>query len=142
MISQHLDACAAMKRTALNVARLVALLVATGPAFAAEFYYGLPVPTVSGAVAQDDWNSCIVSAASRLDDRVSPVMDIASAIEPLCRAKETTMIEAINKDFLAKNPGIEANMTFASVRQMREEAHATFRQAIGTIILAVRKRNK
>jgi hypothetical protein len=52
------------------------------------------------------------------------------------------MIEATNKEFLDKNPGIAANMTLVGMQQVREEARTSFRQTIGTIILALRKGHK
>src|SRR5260370_1323844 len=66
-------------------------------------------------------------------------MDIAVAIEPLCDTKEETVIDAINKEFLDKNPGIAANMSVTEMGRLRQEAHAKFRQNIGTFILALRK---
>jgi hypothetical protein len=87
-----------------------------------------------------DWHDCIAAAAARLDDHKSSVMDIASAIEPLCVTKEETMIDAINREYLDKNPGIAANMNLAEMNRVRQEAHANFRQTIGTFILGLRKR--
>lgn len=66
-------------------------------------------------------------------------MDIAVALEPLCAAKEEIMIDAINKEYLDKNPGIAANMTLAQMERVRQDAHTSFRQNIGTFILALRK---
>jgi tetratricopeptide (TPR) repeat protein len=93
----------------------------------------------SAAAAFDDWHRCIVAAAARLDDDKSSVMDVALAIEPLCSAKEEIMIDAINKEYLDKNPGIAANMSVTEMARVRQEAHANFRQNIGTFILALRK---
>jgi hypothetical protein len=104
-----------------------------------SWFYGHPAPTVSAAAAFKDWRHCIASAAARLDDHVSPVMDIASAIQPLCITKEDTVIDAINKEFLDKNPGIAANMSLTEMDRTRQEAHTTDRQTIGTLILALRK---
>src|SRR5580698_10111662 len=84
-------------------------LVITTPAFADDWFYGHPAPTISAAAAFKDWHHCIAAAAPRLDDHKSSVMDIALAIEPLCIEKEDTMIDAINKEFLDKNSGIAAN---------------------------------
>ncbi len=119
-----------------------ALLVITGPAFAADWFYGHPAPTVSADIAFKDWQDCIATAAMQLDDHASSVMDIALAIEPLCSAKEDIMIDAINKEFLDKNPGIAANMSFAAMEHTRQKAHASFRQTIGTLILTLRKNRK
>jgi len=105
-----------------------------------SWFYGHPAPTISAAAAFTDWHGCIVAAAARLDDHKSPVMDIAVAIEPLCAAKEETMIDAINKEYLDKSPGIAANMSLTQMERVRQDAHATFRQNIGTFILALRKR--
>jgi hypothetical protein len=66
-------------------------------------------------------------------------MDIALAIEPLSDTKEETMIDAINKEFLDKNTGIAANMSMTEMERVRKDAHAKFRQNIGTFILAHRK---
>jgi ABC transporter substrate binding protein len=57
------------------------------------WFYGHPAPAVSAAVALKDWQDCIRAAAARLDDRLSPVMDIALAIQPVCITKEDVMIE-------------------------------------------------
>jgi len=104
-----------------------------------SWFYGHPAPTISGTAAFKDWHDCIAAAAVRLDDHKSSVMDIAVAIEPLCSAKEETMIDAINKEFLDKNPGIAANLSVTDMERVRQESHANFRQNIGTIILALRK---
>ena len=61
------------------------------------------------------------------------------AIEPLCDTKEQTLIDAINKEFLDKNTGIAANMSMTEMERVRKDAHANFRQNIGTFILAFRK---
>ncbi len=87
-----------------------------------------------------DWHDCIAVAAARLDDHKSSVMDIALAIEPLCMTKEETMIDAINREYLDKNPGIAANMSMVEMDRVRQEAHTNFRQTIGTSILGLRKR--
>ena len=105
-----------------------------------SWFYGHPAPTISAAAAFKDWQACIVAAAARLDDHKSSVMDIAVAIEPLCNTKEDTMIDAINKEFLDKNAGIAANIDMAHMERLRKDAHTTFRQNIGTFILALRKR--
>ena len=62
-----------------------------------------------------------MAAAARLDDYKSSVMDIAVAIEPLCSAKEETMIDAINKEFLDKNTGIAANMSMKEMERVRQD---------------------
>ena len=50
------------------------------------------------------------------------------------------MIDAINKEFLDKNTGIAANMSVTEMeRATTRTAHTTFRQNIGTFILALRK---
>jgi len=103
-----------------------------------SWFYGHPAPTISAAAAFKDWHDCITAAAVRLDDHKSSVMDIAVAIEPLCSAKEETMIDAIHKEFLDKNTGIAANMNMAEMERVRQESHTSFRQNIGTIILALR----
>jgi hypothetical protein len=102
-------------------------------------FYGHPAPTISAAAASKAWHDCITAAAARLDDHKSSVMDIAVAIEPLCMAKEATMIDAINKEFADKNPGIAANLSVADMERVRQDARANFRQNIGTFILALRK---
>lgn len=66
-------------------------------------------------------------------------MDIAVAIEPLCMTKEEAMIDAINSEYLDKNPGIAANMSVTEMERVRQDAHTNFRQNIGTFILALRK---
>jgi hypothetical protein len=104
-----------------------------------SWFYGHPAPTISAAAAFKAWQACIVAAAARLDDHKSSVMDIALAIEPLCDTKEETMIDAINKEFLDKNTGIAANMSMTEMERVRKDAHANFRQNIGTFILALRK---
>jgi hypothetical protein len=104
-----------------------------------SWFYGHPAPTISAAAAFKDWRDCITAAAVRLDDHKSSVMDIAVAIEPLCSAKEDTLIDATNKEFSDKNPGITANLRMADMERVRQEAHANLRQNIGTIILALRK---
>jgi hypothetical protein len=48
-------------------------------------------------------------------------MDIAVAIEPLCMTKEETMIDAINSEFLNKNPGIAANLSLVDMERLRQE---------------------
>jgi len=111
---------------------------APGPA-PNSWFYGHPAPTISAAAAFKVWHDCITAAAARLDDHKSSVMDIAVAIEPLCSTKEETMIDAINKEFLDKNTGIAANMNMAEMERVRKDAHANFRQNIGTFILALRK---
>jgi hypothetical protein len=97
-----------------------------------------PAPTISAA-AFKDWHDCITTAAARLDDHKSSVMDIALAIEPLCSTKEDTLIDAVNKEFLDKNPGIAANLSVTEMERVRKDARANFRQNIGTFILALRK---
>lgn len=81
-----------------------------------------------------------MAAAARLDDYKSSVMDIAVAIEPLCSAKEETMIDAINKEFLDKNTGIAANMSMKEMERVRQETRTDSRQNIGTLILALRRK--
>ncbi len=49
------------------------------------------------------------------------------------------MIDAINKEYLDKNPGIAANMDLAQMERVRQDAHTSFRQNIGTFILALRR---
>ena len=49
------------------------------------------------------------------------------------------MIDAVNKEFLDKNPGIAANMSVTEMERVRKDARANFRQNIGTFILALRK---
>ena len=66
-------------------------------------------------------------------------MDIALAIEPLCSTKEDTMIDAINREYFNKNPGIAAHMGMVEMDRVRREAHTTARQTIGTLILVLRK---
>jgi hypothetical protein len=105
----------------------------------AAWFYGHPAPTISSAAAFKDWHDCITAAAVQLDDHKSSVMDIAVAIEPLCMAKEDTMIDATNKEFLDKNPGLAANIGVTQMEQIRQEARASSRQNIGTFILALRK---
>src|SRR2546426_178639 len=126
----------------LTMLSAAALVVATGPAFSADWFYGHPAPTVSGAVAYKLWQDCIASAAARLDDYASSVMDVASAIQPLCSAQEDTMIDAINKEFLDKNSGAATYITLQAMEQTRQEARASHRQTIGTIILTLRKSRK
>jgi hypothetical protein len=101
---------------------------------APAWFYGHRAPTIPAAAAFKDWHGCIVAAAARLDDHKSSVMDIAVAIEPICAAKEQTMTDAINKEYLDKNPGIAANMSLAQMERVRQDAHTTFRQNIGTFI--------
>jgi hypothetical protein len=50
------------------------------------------------------------------------------------------MTDAINREYLDKNPGIAANMTMAEMARVRQEAHTNSRQTIGTFILGLRKR--
>jgi hypothetical protein len=104
-----------------------------------SWFYGHPAPTISAAAATKGWHDCIAAAAARLDDHKSSVMDIALAIEPLCITKEETMIDAINREYLDKNPGIAAHMGIVEMDRVRREAHTNFRQTIGTLILALRK---
>ena len=79
---------------------LLAVTAIVGPVLAGEWFYGHPAPIVPPDIAAKNWRDCIVAASKRLDDRISSVMDIASAIEPMCSAKAETMIDAMNKDFL------------------------------------------
>jgi hypothetical protein len=72
----------------LQLLGLTALLGTTEPGFATDWFYGQPVPTVTGAVASNEWIDCISKAAGRLDDHSSPVMDVALALEPICATKE------------------------------------------------------
>jgi hypothetical protein len=127
----------------LSASILAALVLsASAPAVMAQapaWFYGHPAPTISGAAAFKVWHDCIAAAAVRLDDHKSSVMDIAVAIEPLCSAKEETMIDAINKEFSDKNPGIAANLSVKDMERLRQESRASFRQNIGTIILTLRK---
>jgi hypothetical protein len=106
---------------------------------APAWFYGHPAPTISSAAAFKEWHDCITAAAVRLDDHKSSVMDIAVAIEPLCMTKEDTMIDAINKEFLDKNPGVAANMSVVEMERVRQETRTSSRQNIGTFILATRK---
>ncbi len=69
-------------------------------------------------------------------------MDVATGIEPLCSAKEDIMIDAINTQFLDKNPGIAANMSLAAMEHARQDAHERFRQTIGTLVLMHRANTK
>jgi hypothetical protein len=105
-----------------------------------SWFYGHPAPTISAAAAFKIWRDCITAAAARLDDHKSSVMDIAVAIEPLCSAKEETMIDAINKEFLDKNTGIAANMSMKEMERVRQETRTDSRQNIGTFILALRRK--
>ena len=109
---------------------------APGPA-PNSWFYGHPVPTISAAAATKIWQACIVAAAARLDDHKSSVMDIATAIEPLCSAKEEITIDAINKEYLDKHPGIATNLNPTDMESLREDARANFRKNIGTIILGL-----
>jgi hypothetical protein len=109
------------------------------PGSAQKWFYGHPAPTISAADAFKDWHACIVTAAARLDDHTSSVMDIAAAIEPLCSSKEEAMIDAINKEYLDKNPGIAANMGITEMARTRQETRANARQNIATFILTLRK---
>jgi hypothetical protein len=102
------------------------------------WFYGHPAPIISSAAAFKEWHDCITAAAVRLDDHKSSVMDIAVAIEPLCMTKEDTMIDAINKEFLDKNPGVAANMSVVEMERVRQETRTSSRQNIGTFILATR----
>jgi hypothetical protein len=126
----------------MNRLGAMALLLMSAPALAGDWFYGHPAPTIPPDVAYKAWYDCIVGAGSRLDDRISSVMDIASAIQPLCVEKETTVNDAINNDFLDKNPGISANMSLTEMVRVRQEAHASYRQQIGTLILGLRKNRK
>lgn len=130
------------KTKSLEILGILVLLGMATSAFADDWFYGHPAPTVSPAVATKNWRRCVAAAAAQLDDHVSPVMDIASAIEPLCATKEDTAIDAINKDFLDNNPGIAANTSLTEMDRTRQEAHTSFRQTIGTIILALRKSHR
>ena len=127
----------------LSASILAALVLsASAPAVMAQapaWFYGHPAPTISGAAAFKVWHDCIAAAAVRLDDHKSSVMDIAVAIEPLCMTKEDTMIDAINKEFLDKNPGVAANMSVVEMERVRQETRTSSRQNIGTFILATRK---
>jgi hypothetical protein len=105
-----------------------------------SWFYGHPAPTISAAAAMRAWQDCIAVAAARLDDHKSSVMDIALAIEPLCMTKEETMTDAINREYLDKNPGIAANMNLAEMVRVRQEARTSSRQTIGAVILGLRKR--
>jgi hypothetical protein len=116
--------------------------VLTGHALADGWFYGHRAPTVSAAAAFKDWQDCVTRAAARLDDRASSVMDIALAIEPLCITKEDTLIDAINKEYFDKNPGIAAAMGLTEMERVRQEAHTSFRQRAGTLILLLRKGHK
>jgi hypothetical protein len=118
---------------------VMAQVPAADPAPAPNWFYGHPAPTISAADAFKDWHACIVAAATRLDDHKSSVMDIALAIEPLCDTKEVTLIDATNKEFLDKNTGVAANMSVTEMARVRQEAHTSLRQNIGTFILALRK---
>ena len=104
-----------------------------------SWFYGHPAPTISAAAAMKDWTSCIAVAAARLDDHKSSVMDIALAIEPLCSTKEDRTIDAINIEYLEKNPAIAANMSMVEMDRVRQEVHTNLRQTIGTLILVLRK---
>lgn len=134
-IAVALSACAAGSLTPLAV---MAQAPVPKPA-PNSWFYGHPASTISAAAAFKDWHACIVAAAARLDDHKSSVMDIAVAIEPLCMTKEEIMIDAVNSEYLDKNPGIAANMSVTEMERLRQEAHANFRQNIGTFILALRK---
>jgi hypothetical protein len=104
-----------------------------------SWFYGHPAPTVSAAAATKGWHDCIEALAARLDDNKSSVMDIALVIEPLCITKEETMIDAINSEYLDKNPGIAASLNVVEMNRVRQDAHTKYRQTIGTLILAHRK---
>jgi hypothetical protein len=97
---------------------------------------------VSVTVAFKDWQDCIRDAAPRLDDYSSSVMDIASAVQPVCIAKEDVMIDAMNKEYLEKNAGVAANMTLAEMIRVRQSTHTSMTQTIGTLILTLRKDRK
>jgi len=49
------------------------------------------------------------------------------------------MIDAINIEYLDKNPGIAANMSMVEMDRVRQEAHTNLHQTIGTLILILRK---
>jgi hypothetical protein len=53
--------------------------------------------------------------------------------------KEDAMIDAINKEFLDKNPGVAANMSVTEMERVRQETRTSSRQNIGTFILAAGK---
>lgn len=121
---------------------LAALLLIAEPAFGDGYFYGHPTPTVSADVAQKEWQSCIIKAAAKLDDFTSPVMDIAIAIQPLCSDQEVTMNDAINEEFLAKNPGLNANMSWEEMEKVRQNQHMSLRPTIGSYVLMLRKHRK
>ena len=135
IIALALSACIAISPTPPAV-----MAQPSAPASAPNsWFYGHPAPAISAAAAMKGWHDCIAAAAARLDDHKSSVMDIALAIEPLCMTKENTMIDAINREYLEKNPGIAANMSLTEMERVRQEARTNFRQTIGTFILALRK---
>jgi hypothetical protein len=103
-----------------------------------SWFYGHHTPTISAAAAIKGWQDCIAAAAARLDDHKSSVMDVALAIQPLCSAEEDTMVDAINREYMDKNPGIAAHVGMVEMDRVRREAHTKFRQTIGTTILALR----
>jgi hypothetical protein len=125
-----------MKR--LHALGLIASMLTTAPALAGD----RPAPSASVADAFRAWHGCILTAAARLDDRISSAMDVAAAIQPLCIEKEITLTDAINKDFLDRNPGIRANMTATEWVRVREATRAYSRQQIGGFVLVLRKSSK
>ena len=123
----------------ITIAVALSACASAAMAQAPDWFYGHPAPTISSAAALKEWHDCITAAAVRLEDHKSSVMDIAVAIEPLCMAKEDTMIDAINKEFMDQNPGLAGKIGVTQMEQTRQESHTNSRQNIEAFILAVRK---
>lgn len=128
--------------TPLRLIGLASLIFVEPPALSADWFYGHPAPKVSAAAAYSDWVTCLSEAIIQLDDGISSAMDVATAVEPICGAKEEVMIDAINMEFLDKNRGIAGNMSLTAMEETRQYARGNFRQTIGTLVLKHRKNKK
>lgn len=123
-----------------KVIALVFLLAGSQGAAAQGGFYGHSAPTIPKDEALKDWQNCVVESVVSLDDRTSPVMDVATAIEPLCMIKEDLAIDAVNKQLFDDHPALSAGIDLAKMEQLRNEAHTSFRRNIGTVILEWRSR--
>lgn len=128
------------KGEAMRLITLIVTMLLAFPALSADWFYGHAVPTMTADAAIKNWHDCIVAAVAQLDDRISSVMDVAAAVAPFCGDKETEMTDAINKEFLDKNPGIASYTGVSQMEDIRREAKISHRQTIGGIILQSRKR--
>lgn len=93
----------------------------------ARWFYGHLAPTTTAAVASEHWRECVSTTAIRLDDHISTVMDVATAIQGVCIAKEESMVDAINIEYFDKNPGIASNISIQAMVNLRQSAHIILR---------------